>query len=126
MVSSGNADGVKVTVRVAAGGGGDGGRDGAGLTRAGVVGDVGLHGQGRAAQVGGVVLGHERVADGQRVGEVELDRELDAGVVVGRDLVPVHVVLGEHQVRVVGEQLERHRVGRRPDQVGDVEREPRE
>ena len=54
----------------------------------------------------------------------ELDRELDAGVVVRRDLGPVHVVEGEHRGRVVRVHLDRQRVGPRPEQARDVEAEP--
>ena len=88
----------------------DGRRDGAGLPDRGVVGDVRVHRERGAAQVRRVVLGDVGVGDAERAGDAELDRELDAGVVVRRDLVPVHVIEGEHRVRVVRVQLQRERV----------------
>src|SRR6266568_2598317 len=65
-----------------------------------------------------------RVADRQRAGDGQLHRELDAGVVVRRDLVPVDVVDGEHRVRVVREDFDGQRVGASPQVAGDVEGEP--
>ena len=51
---------------------------------------------------------------------VQLDRELDAGVVVRRDLGPVDVVEREHRVRVVGVQPEGERVGAAAQEPGHV------
>ena len=53
------------------------------------------------ARSGRIVLDHAGVAVRQRPCHLELDRELDAGVVVRRDLVPVHVIQREHLVGVV-------------------------
>ena len=101
------------------------GRQLAGLARRCMVGDVGLERERRAGQIRRVVLHDVRVAQRQRAGRVQLDRELDAGVVVGRDLRPVDVVEREHRVRVVRVDLERERVHAGSEQARDVERVPR-
>src|SRR5215469_9426170 len=90
----------------------------------GVVGYVGPDGQRGAGQARGATLQHVRVAVGQRPVDGELDGELDAGVVVRGDLVPVHVIDREHRVRVVRVDLDRERVRAPADQPGDGEAEP--
>ncbi len=104
---------------------GDDRREQAGLGGGRVVGHVGLDGQCRGREVGGVVLHHVRVAQSERTGDVKLDRELDAGVVVGRDLRPVDVVEREHLARVVRVDLQRECVGAVAEERRHVERVPR-
>ena len=53
---------------------------------------------------------------------MQLHWKLDARVVVGRDLVPVHIVERVHRGRIVGVDLERKRVVAGEDAAGDVER----
>ena len=100
---------------------GDRGRHRAGLRGRGDVRDVGLDGQRGAGQVGGVGLVDVGVADREGTVGPQLDGELDAGVVVRRDLGPVHVVGREHGRRVVGVDLDRERVRAGPGEARDVE-----
>src|SRR5437588_9753575 len=61
------------------------------------------------------------VGDGQRRGGVQLDGELNPGVVVGRDLRPVDVVEREHRGGIVGPDLEGQSVLAPVDEPGDIE-----
>ncbi len=70
--------------------------------------------------MGRVALDDVDVRDGKRRRAVKLDGELDAGVVVGRDLGPVDVVEREHRVRVVGVQPDGERVGAAVHEPGHV------
>ena len=67
-----------------------------------------------------------RVAKRQRPRRMQLDGELDPGVVVRRDLGPVDVVEREHPVGVVGVDLQRQGVDAMAKPPRDVERVSRE
>ena len=120
-LARGQADRLVDVDRVAAAGIGDRRVDVARLGGRGRVLDRALERQVGAREVLGVGLVDVRVAQRERVGDVQADRVLQARVLVARGLRPVVEVLVEHRARVVRVELERDRVGARLDQARDVE-----
>ena len=95
--------------------------DRSGSRGGGLVADESLDREPRAREAGRIVLHHVDAAERQRPRRVQLDRELDPGVVVRRDLRPVDVVEREHLGRIVRVQLQRERVGAPAQEPGHVE-----